>query len=52
MGLGAPTAGAALEQVTVVQQPVQHSADRGGVAQQFAPSSTGRLEVTRVLTHS
>jgi hypothetical protein len=36
-GLGAPTARAALEQVPVVEQPVQHGADGGGIAEQFAP---------------
>ena len=36
-GLGAPTARAALEQVSVVEQPVEHGADGGGIAEQLAP---------------
>src|SRR5579875_2641359 len=36
-GLGAPTARAALEQVTVVEEAVEHGRDGGGIAQQFAP---------------
>jgi len=36
-GLGAPTARAALEQVPVVEQAVQHGAHGGGIAEQFAP---------------
>ena len=36
-GLGAPTAWAALEDVPVMQQTVQHGADRGDIAEQLAP---------------
>jgi len=36
-GFGAPTARAALEQVSVVEQAVEHGADGGGIAEQFAP---------------
>src|ERR1700692_5038349 len=36
-GFGAPTARAALEDVTVMQQAIQHGGDSGAVAQQFPP---------------
>jgi len=42
----------ALEHVSVVQQAVEHGADGGRIAEQFAPVSTGRFEVNRVLARS
>src|ERR1700693_1958775 len=36
-GLGAPTSWATLEHVAVMEQTVEHGADRGDIAQQFAP---------------
>jgi acid phosphatase family membrane protein YuiD len=36
-GLGSPAARAALENVSVMQQAVQHRGDSGAVAQQFSP---------------
>jgi hypothetical protein len=35
--LGSPTAGAALEHVPVMQEAVEHGADRRRIAQQLAP---------------
>jgi hypothetical protein len=32
-----PASGAALEYVTVMQQPVEHRADRSNIAEQLAP---------------
>ena len=49
-GLGAPTAWAALENVSVMQQAVQHGGDSGAVAQQFPPvfyGSVGRQQCAR-----
>ena len=40
-GLGAPTPGTALEDVAVVQKPVEHGADGGGVAEEFTPVVDG-----------
>src|ERR1043166_9318991 len=36
-GLSEPASGTALEHVTVMQQPVEHRADCGNVAEQLAP---------------
>jgi hypothetical protein len=36
-GFGAPTARAALENVSVMQQAIQHGGDSGAVTLQFAP---------------
>src|SRR5262249_58719861 len=41
--LGAPTAWAALEHVTVMQNAVEHSSDRGHVAEQLAPVFHGTI---------
>jgi hypothetical protein len=35
-----------------MQQAIEHGRARGRIAQQFAQSSTGRLEVTSVLARS
>src|SRR3989442_13221361 len=48
--LSAPTARSALEHVPVVQYAIQHRCDRGHVTRQFPQSSTGRLEVSSVLS--
>ena len=44
-----PAARSALEEMAVLQQAVEHGGDRGGVAQKFSQSSTGRFEVSSVL---
>ena len=36
----------------VMQQPVKHRANRGDIAEQFAPVFDGRFEVNRVLPRS
>ena len=36
-GLGAPAAGSALEHMAVVKQTIEHGADGGNIAEQFAP---------------
>ena len=36
-GLGAPASRAALEHVAVMQQAIEHGADRGDIAEQLAP---------------
>ena len=36
----------------MMEQPVEHGGDRGAIAQQFPQSSTGRLEVSKVLARS
>src|SRR5713101_10019620 len=41
-----PTPWSALQDVTVVQQTVEHGGDGRAVTEQFAQSSTGRLEVS------
>src|ERR1019366_8973936 len=41
--LGAPTAWAALEHVTVMQNAVEHGGDRRYIAQQFAPVFYGPI---------
>jgi len=42
-GFGAPTARAALENVTVMEQAIQHGGDSGAVAQQFSPVFYGSV---------
>jgi hypothetical protein len=41
--LGAPASGAALEDVAVMQEPVEHGRDGGGIAEQLAPISDGAV---------
>jgi hypothetical protein len=50
--LGPLAARPAFEQVAVAQQAVERSGDRGAVAEQCSPSSTGRLKVNSVLARS
>jgi len=38
--------------MTVVQQTIQHGANGSRIAQQLAPSPTGRFEVSMVLARS
>jgi hypothetical protein len=40
-----PAPGAALEDVAVMEETVEHSGHRGGVAEDLPQSSTGRFEV-------
>ena len=49
---GAPTARAALEHVSVMQQAIQHGGDGGAVAQQFAPVVYWSFDVISVLARS
>src|SRR5271156_5714561 len=49
-GFGAPTARAAFENVSVMQQAIQHGGDSGAVAQQFSPvvyGAVGRQQCAR-----
>jgi hypothetical protein len=50
--LRAPATKIALEDVCVVEEAIEHRADRGGVASTLPQSSTGRLEVSRIDTRS
>ena len=40
---GAPTPRAALENVAMVEKPVEHRADRGGITQQLSPVVHGTI---------
>jgi hypothetical protein len=42
-GFGTPTARAALENVSVMQQAIQHGGDSGAVAKQFSPVINGSI---------
>jgi hypothetical protein len=42
-GFGSPTAWAALEHMSVVQQPIEHGGDGGAIANSLPQSSTGRF---------
>jgi hypothetical protein len=50
--LCSPTSRVTLENVPVMQQAVEHGADRGGITHQFVPLFDRRLEVSSVLACS
>ena len=49
---GSPAPRTTFQDVTMVEKTIQHGGDCGTIAEQFAQSSTGPLEVNSVLARS